>query len=330
VTSANVHIFYYPWYGNPTTSGEWIHWNQNGHTPPADIASSFYPVLGAYDSLDPAIVDQHMAWIAQAGAGVVVTSWWGQHSREDSAVPVVLDRAAAHGLAVAFHLEPYTGRTATTFFSDVQYLNSMYGSHPAFYRAALPSANGPSTAPRPLFYVYAITGSDSATDWAYAIKYLRAGGQDATFLGQQPTIAPQAMTSLVQSYSLDGAYNYVYWTGGFAPIVQALTGIGALFSASVAPGFDNTRAVSGGVAYPRQQGAVYQSIFEQAIAANPALYSITSFNEWHEGTQIEPAQPHTVSGYTSSDYSGAAGETDPADRTAYLTITADILPYLPA
>ncbi|MCA9439727.1 MAG: alpha-mannosidase, partial [Candidatus Omnitrophica bacterium] len=32
-------------------------------------------------------------------------------------------------------------------------------------------------------------------------------------------------------------------------------------------------------------------MFESAIEARPDFISVTSFNEWHEGTQIEPAVP---------------------------------------
>ena len=38
-----VAIFYYPWYGTPQVDGAWEHWSQNGHAPPGDLYSSFYP-----------------------------------------------------------------------------------------------------------------------------------------------------------------------------------------------------------------------------------------------------------------------------------------------
>ncbi|KAK7503095.1 hypothetical protein BaRGS_00005721 [Batillaria attramentaria] len=81
----NVHIFYYPWYGNPQTDGQYLHWNhrmlphwkaevakkypQDVHVPPDDIGSNFYPQLGPYSSADPATVNTHMAWIRSTGAG---------------------------------------------------------------------------------------------------------------------------------------------------------------------------------------------------------------------------------------------------------------------
>lgn len=39
----------------------------------------------------------------------------------------------------------------------------------------------------------------------------------------------------------------------------------------------------------RGDGRYYDFMWKEAIAVKPRLVSITSFNEWHEGTQIEPA-----------------------------------------
>ena len=85
----DVHIFYYPWYGNPTHDGIYLHWNHQllphwkpeisaryligqRHRPPDDIGSSFYPKLGAYSSHDPVVVADHMRQIRQSGAGYFI------------------------------------------------------------------------------------------------------------------------------------------------------------------------------------------------------------------------------------------------------------------
>lgn len=81
----NVHLFYYPWYGNPETDGRYVHWNHQNlphwrkeemrkwplgvHVPPDDIGANFYPALGPYSSADPDTVDKHMAQVQSSGAG---------------------------------------------------------------------------------------------------------------------------------------------------------------------------------------------------------------------------------------------------------------------
>ncbi len=46
----------------------------------------------------------------------------------------------------------------------------------------------------------------------------------------------------------------------------------------------------------RRGGATYRDKFEHAIATTCAIVSLTSFNEWHEGTQIEPAVQRSLDG----------------------------------
>ena len=40
---------------------------------------------------------------------------------------------------------------------------------------------------------------------------------------------------------------------------------------------------------PRDNGLYYEKFWAHAVFAKPQIVSITSFNEWHEGSQIEPA-----------------------------------------
>ena len=55
------------------------------------------------------------------------------------------------------------------------------------------------------------------------------------------------------------------------------------------PGFDATRATGDPDVKPRRNGLTYDTMWRDAIAADADEITITSFNEWQEGTQIEPA-----------------------------------------
>ena len=108
-----------------------------------------------------------------------------------------------------------------------------------------------------------------------------------------------------------------------------------LCSPSVGPGFDARRA---GMAHipvvPPAAGARYDAMWSSAFAAGADVVSITSWNEWHEGTQIEPAKPYCFpsDGYCSPGYEGAYGRSGPAARTAYMdrsAFWADELPDPP-
>jgi hypothetical protein len=60
-------------------------------------------------------------------------------------------------------------------------------------------------------------------------------------------------------------------------------------------------------------------MWKTALRANPDVVTITSYNEWQEGTQIEPARFVTLGG---PSYEDAWGKTGVVAQRAYLTATA--------
>ena len=114
---------YYPWY----STDPWRHWNQWQRVPPFDLAAFSVPRLGAYDSRDTRVIEQHAQWMIEAGVGSINVSWWGRGSLEDQAVPRIMDVMRDHGIKVTFHLEPYATMRTENYASDIQYLLTEYG-----------------------------------------------------------------------------------------------------------------------------------------------------------------------------------------------------------
>jgi hypothetical protein len=71
-------------------------------------------------------------------------------------------------------------------------------------------------------------------------------------------------------------------------------------------------------------GRRYDDMWRAAMPVADVV-SITSWNEWHEGTQIEPAKPYCFpsDGYCSIGYEGVYGRIGPAAETAYMDRTAE-------
>jgi hypothetical protein len=288
--AGTVAIFYYPWYGTPAQDGDWQHWNQNKHQPPGDVYSTFYPARGPYSSSNRAVVDQQMAQIAAAGVDEVVVSWWGRGSAEDRRLPLVLAVARGHGLLVGFHLEPYPDRSPASVAADLAYAASLgvrdvYIYHPRDFAAA---------------------------DWAAM--------RDA----HPPNLRVLAGTDLVgfaAAGRFDGIYTYDFMTshgGKLARLCAQAHARGLVCAPSVGPGYDGRRAGEPPALRSRRNGATYDALWAAALAAKPDVVSVTSFNEWGEGTQIEPAAARQ--GYRG--YDGSWGLTGPAAQFAYLTRTA--------
>ena len=76
----------------------------------------------------------------------------------------------------------------------------------------------------------------------------------------------------------------MYWTA----YVQAYY-YGKVFAATVVPGYDDRIIRYPGIYVPREDGAFYRSRWNVATANSPHWILITSWNEWHEGTEIEPS-----------------------------------------
>jgi hypothetical protein len=308
--SYRVGVFYYPWYRNLANDGDWSHWGGPEFMPPEDISSDYYPALGPYSSLDPIVVSQHFAWLREAGVGVIISSWWGQGSNEDQAVPILLELGEQYGIKVAFHIEPYPGRTAESIVDDIKYIYAQYGDSPAFFRTAKTSRWNPGNSEKGLFFIWSIGSPDLSGSEPVDPSYWREAIDEIHNLPDGGVVIAHAESSLpVDEGHFDGIYNYssLYlpekggfsWAHGLPP--------GTWFVPSVIPGLSTIRTGgSEGTIIPRSDGATYNLQWSKALDAGiePEMVTITSFNEWNKGLQIEPAASGIDNefGYEYKDY----------------------------
>lgn len=317
--SPRMAAFYYPWYFTPEFDGVWDHWEG---FPPEDISSDFYPLLGPYSMSDPEVLAQHFAWLRQAGVGLIISSWWGKYNRTDTALPLMLDIADHYGIKIAFHIEPYSGRSAANLMRDIHYIYDQYGSHPAFYWTTETSRYSPEGQPKGLFFLWASVVSDSKNIvpqdyWKEALDSLHAEDPGAI------VVTDQNDPAWVTGSHFDGSYKYGVLdadSSGY-DFARSLP-LDTWYIAGINPGFSAKRI--GGETWtdtPRRDGETYQDRWERMfeVGVEPALVAVTTFNEWHEGTQIEPAVPgmnRQVTTYPYLDYEPLAPE-------AYLDLTRE-------
>ena len=102
--------------------------------------------------------------------------------------------------------------------------------------------------------------------------------------------------------------------------------VGMLSSLSVGPGYDDTaiRPWNHHNAKHRDNGRYYEAMWEEALHARPSFVSITSYNEWGEGTQIEPAKVIQKSdGYSKFYQNYGTDEGGGSSSHKYIKLTAD-------
>ena len=170
--------------------------------------------------------------------------------------------AGQRGIAVAVHLEPYRGRSVASTIADVIYLQGL----------------GVRT-----FYLYRPFDLPAA-DWAPANDRFHAQGLEV--------FAQTALVGAAATGHFTGVYTYdtlVYRGGLFKRLCRQAHARGLLCAPSVGPGYDAQRATGDARVKPRRNGLTYDSMWRAAIRAGADRITITSFNEWQEGTQIEPA-----------------------------------------
>ena len=343
------HVFYYMWWGNPEHDDQWVHWNhrflshwdpntakqypQGTHEPPDDLGSSFYPELGPYSSKDPEVIDTHMQQIRDADIGVVVVSWYPQGLGDengkpvDPLIPVLLDKAHEYSLKVALHIEPYAGRSARTVLKDIEYLHRHYASHPAYFKISVSGKDA-----LPVVYIYD-SYKTPASDWAEIFSHrgflsIRGTKNDIVAVS---LFVHKDHESLVTKGGFNGFYTY-FTTDRFSfgsslknwkYLSEFASRNRLLFIPSVGPGYDDSQVRPWNQVNwrNRESGMYYTRSFKAAISLRPRFLSISTFNEWHEGTQIEPAVPkEREDGDAYLDYS-------PADSDYYLQQTAENLQH---
>jgi len=161
------------------------------------------------------------------------------------------------------------------------------------------------------FYVYdSTTSSDS--DWRALNKALPA----------LRLFANTGLPGKAAAGGFAGLYTYdvrIYDGSSFPRMCASARMHDLLCAPSVGPGFDAERATGDTRVRSRADGATYDGMWRAAVRAAADVVTITSYNEWHEGTQIEPAR---AVGPPYLSYDGAYGLTGRAAQRAYLDRTA--------
>jgi glycoprotein endo-alpha-1,2-mannosidase len=292
-----VLAFYYGWYGAPVLSGDWRHWR--GFTPRGARQSPAVdtPLLGFYDSHDPAVVARHADWISAAGLTGVICSWWGAGSFEDRSLDLLCDVMHSRGLGVTAYVERQE-RGLAGAEEDLRRLVDRHASHPAWLQV-----HG-----RPVFFLYVRALLDlTLSAWRTAADRVETSGRPRPFLVAD--LSPRQVDLFRAGLPfVDGVHNYIpapyiaglppdrvsRWARATYPVWRRMAA-DKLFCLTVVPGFDDTLIAGRPAPRPtvaRQQGQIFSVLWEEAIRAGPDWILITSWNEWHEGSEIEPSREY--------------------------------------
>ena len=309
---------YYPWY----VQQSWEYQDCVNGTLRGELIPSQLPALGEYDSQLEDVITQQIAWSSAAGVNVWDVEWVMPGDLMDSTLrnailtnPHIADMhfAIFYDYAIRFSGDfNLTQDKINTVLSDFTYFGGTYFDHPSYLKV---------DQGRPVVFIYvtrALNPVSAVQDMASAIrKTMSDMGYDVYLIGDEyyALTPPDPVRISIwdgifgydtylrySAYSDDNGYLALHQTmeGEYEAVAQQY---GVDFIPSLTPGF-NDRAVrrlcADNPALARRTGAnapegsMFTS-FLGDIALPVALNSrlkmihITSFNEWHEDTQIEPS-----------------------------------------
>ncbi len=287
-----VMAFYYPWYGvadGPGGAGRTVHWGRIDEENKDLSQSTHYPALGAYDSHDPQVIEQHCKWAREAGIDTFIVSWWGHGDYTDRAMRPILDICGKNGMTACIYYETIPGaEDSQAAARDIVRVLQKYGGHSAYLRAG----------GKPVVFVYGRALQEMALlGWLEAIKTIEAqydagvcaigdkfGYGAARVFGGVHTYNPAGM---LRGKSAPAVRQWC--TETYRSWVDLARGAGKISTITVIPGYDDTKIREPGLAVERYGTQLYRVQWERAIEAGPDWVVITSFNEWHEGSEIEPS-----------------------------------------
>lgn len=270
-----VFAFYYTWFDENT-------WN---YATVPDLPAT------TYVSRDRGAMGRHIEQAQRAGIDALLVAWYGHQGDSNQTEPnlaALLDEAAARNFRIGILFE-----STSPFFSGVgdataalAHALQVHANHPAFLRV-----DG-----RPVIFFWRPT-LWSVDTWR-AIRDQVDPGRSAIWIAEGVDMAYQAVFDGHHLYSntwnppSDLGYTnqkFANWTAN----ASQQHGAYKRWVATVMPGYDDTRTGRGNAfARDREGGAYYERSWQAAIASNPDWIVITSFNEWPEGTYIEPSVAH--------------------------------------
>jgi hypothetical protein len=292
-----VLAFYYPWYGQSPGRDPWHGYDTNKHE---IFGAQRYPVKGPYSSHELDVLNSHIDQAKAHGVTGFLVSWFGTgewESWNNKTLALLLDLAEKKDFKIAIHWEIAPGEGQGQIdraVSELSWALKEYGRRKAFLKVDS----------KPVIFPYNdIMLKVPVASWPKIIEGVRARAGDFIVMADGHQDHYAYLFDGIHSYWLDGvpfelehhlttdklgdlrAWVARYYQKG-VKIARQQSRISCL---TVAPGSDQRKAYKFDWIMDRLDGQTYRTMWEEAIKAKPDWVIITSWNEWPEGTEIEPS-----------------------------------------
>lgn len=265
-----VLAFYYAWFDQNTWAS-----GQSADSP-----------AEPYNSSDRGTIERQVSQAQSAGIDAFVQSWYGPQeagNQTETNFRTLLEVAQAKGFKAAVDLEvtsPFLG-SVSTVTNVLATLLTTHVQHPAYLRYQ----------GKPVIFFWR-QQQFSVDQWA-AIRNQIDPNRNTYWIAEGTELAYQSVFDGHHLYSIAWATSPADQLAQWGNKVRAYATenkVSRLWVATAMPGYDDTRLTrANSFAVPRRNGDYYRETWRGALASQPAMIIITSFNEWPEGTHLEPS-----------------------------------------
>ncbi len=303
-----VVVHYMPWFQAPETSGYWgWHWTMNHFDPnrvgadgQREIASHTYPEIGPYDSHDPDVIEYHALLMRVAGIDGTVADWYGtstlyDYPLIDEATGMLFDAMGDVGLQFAICYEDATltqlvsqgvieaGREPYQALADLEAVAQRWAGDDRYLRH--------DGAPVLLNFGPQNQVMRSSRAWEVALDGFVEAPALVTQDSRLARVAAGAFPWPPMHASVNGTLTMArldqYLGSFYASATDWPLAMGGVW-----PGFHDIyeqAGVSASYGYlDDRDGATFAETFQRAIDSGVPIIQIATWNDFGEGTAIEP------------------------------------------
>lgn len=302
-----IYVHYMPWFETKeTNNGTWgIHWTMANKNPDnidssgkRDIAAHYYPLIGPYASSDPDVIEYHLLLMKYAGIDGLLIDWYGTrdlwdypaNKRNTETLVKALDKV---GLDFAIVYEDQTLREGLDEYekilqakADMQYLESNFFNQDNYIKIDN----------KPLLLIFGPQEIKAPANWTSVFSILSTKPVFITLFNHI------SATNNSSDKNAEGEY---LWVDAIPMETKyAQKDQWRMFIGGAYPGFNGYYNEGGWGNDPLlpidyEKGLLFERLLQMAQDNNVDYLQLITWNDFGEGTMIEPTEEFRFS-YLSS------------------------------
>lgn len=298
-----IYVHYMPWFETPSTNGvNWgQHWTMANKNPEningdgqREIASYFYPTIGPYASSDKDVIEYHLLLMKYAGIDGLIIDWYGSSDVYDfgnnrTNTEAVIDLLDNVGLTFAVTYEDWTLNAVVNQTDAETVLDAAIADFDYLEKEYFNLDNYINIDGEPLLTVFGPQVITTEADWTILSESLSKSSANLSLWYESGEMGSNAF----------GEFSWVYEDNSHIEnFYKNQKSKFNLILGSAYPGFKDFYTEGGKEesALPweidHNNGVTFDETLAMAQAANIDYLQLITWNDFGEGTNIEPTREY--------------------------------------